>query len=147
MKNLKVLFVVIFTLTTFPIFARAESSCACAIKYSDDAKQVKYERKKFKAVFSGQVLDIKEKGENDLEVIFSVKESWKNAKVSQISVFTVKPMPASCGYDFVKGETYVVFAWKSDEDKLRTYICSRTKLLSEATLDLRVLGKGKVPKK
>ncbi len=53
MKLLRVLFVIIFTLTALPIFAKAESSCACLIKYSDDTKQVKYERKKFKAVFSG----------------------------------------------------------------------------------------------
>ncbi len=75
-----------------------------------------------------------------------MKESWKNAKVSQISVFTVKSTPYSCGYDFVKGETYLIFAWKSDEDVLQTTICSRTKLLTKATLDLGVLGKGKVPK-
>jgi len=147
MKFLKVLFVIISTLMALPILAKAESSCACLIKYSDDAKQVKYERKKFKVVFSGQVLDIKEKGENDLEVIFEVKESWKNAKVSQISVFTVKSTPYSCGYDFVKGETYLVFARKTDEDTLRTTICSRTKLVTKAALDLRVLGKGKVPKR
>jgi hypothetical protein len=146
MKFSIVLFVIIFTLTALPVLAKAESSCACAIKYSDDARQVKYERKKFKAVFSGQVLDIKEKGENDLEVIFAVKESWKNAKVLRISVFTVKSTPASCGYDFVKGETYLVFAWKADEGELRATICSRTKLLTEAALDVRVLGKGKVPK-
>ena len=146
MNNLKVLFAIIFIVIVLPIFARAESSCACLIKYSDDAKQVKYERKKFKTVFSGQVLDIKVKEGNYLEVILSVKESWKNAKVSQISIFTVKSTPYSCGYDFVKGETYLVFARKADEGELRVTICSRTKLLSEAALDLRVLGKSKVPK-
>jgi hypothetical protein len=146
MKFFGILFSIIFTIAALPILAKADSSCACLIKYSDDAKQVRYERKKFKVVFSGQVLNIKERGENELEVIFSVKESWKNAKVSQISVFTAKPNPYSCGYDFVKGETYLVFARKSDENKLRATICSRTNLLAKATLDLRILGKGKVPK-
>jgi len=146
MKFLRVLFVIIFSLTALPIFAKAESSCACLIKYSDDAKQVKYERKKFKAVFSGQVLDIKQKGENELEILLSVKKSWKNASISQIKVSTVKPTFHSCGYDFKKGETYLVFARAYEDNELQVTICSRTKLLAEASLDLRVLSKGKVPK-
>jgi hypothetical protein len=49
-----------------------------------------------------------------------------------------------CGYDFVTGESYLVFAWKEESGKLSTSICSGTKLLEDSGAALRVL-RGEAP--
>jgi hypothetical protein len=44
-----------------------------------------------------------------------------------------------CGYNFVTGESYLVFAWKEESGKLSTSICSGTTLLEDAGAPLRFL--------
>jgi hypothetical protein len=44
-----------------------------------------------------------------------------------------------CGYAFAPGESYLVFAWKEENGRLSTSICSGTKLLEDAGTALRFL--------
>ncbi len=44
-----------------------------------------------------------------------------------------------CGFEFNKGESYLVFAWKKESGRLSTGICSGTGLLRDAGTALRVL--------
>ncbi|HYO90079.1 MAG TPA: hypothetical protein VEQ40_00505 [Pyrinomonadaceae bacterium] len=103
------------------------------------------------AVFSGKVLQVKRvKGsEQDglwqVEVVFAVNTSWKGARQRVISVFTAS-QSAACGYSFMRGRTYLVYAGES-QGKLATTICSRTKRLKDARLDLKELGAGKLVRK
>ncbi|MBT8469118.1 MAG: hypothetical protein KJN97_10245, partial [Deltaproteobacteria bacterium] len=48
---------------------------------------------------------------------------------------------AACGYTFVKGETYLVYADRDEADPMRVSLCSRTALVADAEEDLDFLGK------
>jgi hypothetical protein len=96
------------------------------------------------AVFSGRVLAITE-GEaspltpwlKDLAVKFRVERSWKSIRKDEVTVFTVNTS-SLCGFPFEVGERYLVYAHASGE-KLRTDICTRTRLLMSAQEDLQYL--------
>ena len=98
------------------------------------------------AVFSGEVVGI---DENDLspgagprlgKVAFDVSDVWKGVSEESVAVYGQGP-EASCGLNFEEGESYLVFAHRSNEDgPLETNLCDATKLLAAAEDDLRVLG-------
>jgi hypothetical protein len=126
-----------------------ESVCSCLSKVPSGAsvsRRVKHERKNSKAVFSGQVLEIVERNTNDSHenvVTFRVIESWKRVKTNTVKIVTPRPTPASCGYDFKVGKSYLVYVQRVDGEGLWTDICSRTMELAKAVGDMQVLGKGK----
>lgn len=100
------------------------------------------------AVFTGKVVDKKEpKGTiissaDPVKVTFEVDSSWKGIKGNKVTLSTALSS-ASCGFEFVEGESYIVYAYANDEDdsgKLEASLCSRTKLLASASEDLKELG-------
>ncbi|MDF0728527.1 hypothetical protein PY093_17980 [Cytobacillus sp. S13-E01] len=111
--------------------------------------EVELERKT--AIFSGKVIKIEDtttfnQSSGDLlKVIFEVKSSWKGINQPQAIVYTTRDS-ASCGFNFNLNEDYVVYAY-SEEDKLMTGLCERTKSLDIAQEDLKALGEGKEPSK
>ena len=98
------------------------------------------------AVFSGEVVDIgrlplPEEGITTLQmpglnpVTFDVKESWKGVSGGSAVVHGQGPAP-SCGLDFERGETYLVFAGRVGEGAdgaLQTDYCGNTLPASEET--------------
>jgi hypothetical protein len=100
------------------------------------------------AVFSGEVVGI---DENDLspgvgpslgKVTFDVSDVWKGVSEESVAVYGQGP-EASCGIDFEKGESYLVYAYRSNGDgahPLETDLCNATKPLEAAQGDVRVLG-------
>ena len=98
------------------------------------------------AVFSGEVVGI---DANDLsrgpwpqlgKVTFNVSDVWKGVSEEPVAVYGQGP-EASCGIDFEKGESYLVYAYRSNEDgPLETDLCNATKPLAAAERDLGVLG-------
>ena len=96
-----------------------------------------------RAVFSGEVIDI-ERNEatrfGGLEVTLRVLKVWKGDPHEEIKVHTAGSS-AACGYTFVKGETYLVYALRDDADPMRVSLCSRTTPIDNAKDDLRFLGK------
>ena len=142
--------IAILVLTTFSgVSMRRESVCSCLSRVATDAslsRKVRHERGNSKAVFSGQVLDIVERktgGSSENVVTFRVIESWKRVRTKTVKVVTPHPTPASCGYDFQVGESYLVYVQIADDNELWTGICSRTMELAKATEDLQILGRGK----
>ena len=110
---------------------------------------IKLELEKSVAVFSGEVTEIilKQTIPNEeapvAEVRFKVFQSWKGVETSTVTVFTAN-ICCICGYNFKVGESYLVYNYASDKNgNLWTGMCTRTKSLSEAVKDLKVLGKGK----
>ncbi|CAH1054551.1 hypothetical protein [Paenibacillus pseudetheri] len=100
------------------------------------------------AVFTGKVVDKKEpKGTlissaDPVKVTFEVDSSWKGVEGNQVTLTTALSS-ASCGFEFVEGESYIVYASANGEgesDKLVASLCSRTKLLASASEDLKELG-------
>ncbi len=134
----------------FLVFNTGGYACSC-LPPSSPAQELD----KSTAVFSGKVIEIKKHeqkkaaGEYDpftaVEAVFEVEKSWKGIDKKQVSVFT-SSNSASCGYNFQKGQSYLVYANADEQERLVTGICSRTKNLNDAREDLNELGAGKAVK-
>ena len=99
-------------------------------------------------VFKGIAVSVREYERDDgllsstdpTTVEFDVQTVWKGT-ISQPMVLTTRRGSESCGYPFVEGVTYVVYSRNGSTVSL----CSRTRPVSEATVDLVELGPGQVP--
>lgn len=95
------------------------------------------------AVFTGEVTGITKNDATPfggLEVTLRVKKVWKGAPEQEVKVHTAGTS-AACGYPFVVGKTYLVYAVRDEADPLRVSLCSRTALLEDAGEDLEFLGR------
>ncbi|MDE2685876.1 MAG: hypothetical protein OXI16_00030 [Chloroflexota bacterium] len=101
------------------------------------------------AVFAGDVVSISEsKGmfgswlassADPVTVEFRVNSVWKG-EIHETLFMQTAWSSASCGFEFVQGEQYIVYAregWVS--------LCSRTKNIDKAKEDLMALGEGSAP--
>lgn len=101
------------------------------------------------AVFAGKVVRIDGQegamisSADPIKVVFEVSRVWKGEQNAAISLATARDS-ASCGFPFMVGEEYLVYA-NSSETGLTTGLCSRTMQLSAAADDLAALGEGVVP--
>ncbi|MFJ7700578.1 hypothetical protein [Lysinibacillus fusiformis] len=143
MTLLACIFIGIFIIGSFPSIS---SACSCA-----NLPSVEEEFERSKAVFSGKVVDIKEKkslkGYQSKSVLFEVTKTWKGVEQSQI-IITTGQGGGDCGYNFIKGEEYLVYADESimyGGKSLVSVICDRTDMLSSSQEDLEVLGEGQPP--
>ena len=118
---------------------RAGSTMRCFT----EPKSVKLAVKHSAAVFSGEVLEIRN-GPNYREARLRVERSWKGVEAEEVSVLTDNSTAESPHYRV--GQKYLVFA-EIRNGKLFTGNCSRTKRLEYAQGDLQQLGEGKVQKK
>jgi hypothetical protein len=132
------------------LFPSTAFACECAVPWEkSQAQQVKLARKQALSVFVGEVAAI-----IDLQTVFDVKFKvrgiWKGPTAGEISVLT-RHTDVACGIAFRVGESYLVYAWRlippdPDALELETSICSRTRRLAHADLDLKVLGRPNTPK-
>ena len=137
------IFIVTFIIGSFPSVTNA-----CSIA---ELPSVEEQFKLSKAVFSGEVVDIKEKkslkGYTSKSVLFEVTNTWKGVEQSQI-IITTGQGDGDCGYNFIKGNEYLVYANESTMYGAKSLVSTmgnRTDLLSSAQKDLEVLGEGKSP--
>lgn len=103
-------------------------------------------------VFSGRVVNVITTRRNrrrpqfsfpQTRVTFEVSEVWKGRERRRVMVMT-SDSSASCGFNFIEGESYLVYASQS-ENRLTTSLCSGTKLLSQAQEDLKMLENPESP--
>jgi hypothetical protein len=95
------------------------------------------------AVFTGEVTRIQKNTDTrfgGLEVTLRVKQMWKGDPVEELKVRTAGSS-AACGYSFIEGMTYLVYAVRDEADPLRVSLCSRTAPVDKAKEDLDFLGK------
>jgi hypothetical protein len=90
----------------------------------------------YRAVFSGQVLDIKKSGELE-EVKFKVSKSWKYVRGNEVVVVSY-PHHEAPHYEV--GKSYLVFA-SVNGNRLETHICSGTVETRFAQKEMRQLDK------
>lgn len=98
------------------------------------------------AVFLAEVLRIENDRQSHL-VTLQVERWWKGGDSATLTVSTAKS-GAACGYNFRKGERYLVYAHGGAKDKpLRVSLCSRTRTAKAAKMsgDFKELGEGKAP--
>lgn len=143
LKKAMTILAFIFTIGSFPSIT---SACSCAYLPS-----VEEEFELSKAIFSGKVVDIKEKqslkGDTTKSVLFEVTNTWKGVEQSQV-IITTGQGGGDCGYNFIKGEEYLVYANESimyGTKSLISTICNRTYVLSSSQEDLEILGEGQPP--
>lgn len=126
-------------------FPAITSACKCA-----GVPSAENELKRSKVVFSGKVIEIKDKKVNGYilkSVRFEVMNTWKGIEESQI-IITTGQGGGDCGFAFHTGEEYLVYASESDmygEKSLITGICDRTGDLGSLREDLKDLGAGTPP--
>ena len=137
------IFIGIFIIGSFPSVTNA-----CSIA---ELPSVEEQFKLSKAVFSGEVVDIKEKkslkGYTSKSVLFEVTNTWKGVEQSQI-IITTGQGGGDCGYNFIKGNEYLVYANESTMYGAKSLVSTmgnRTDVLSSAQKDLEVLGEGQPP--
>ncbi len=120
------------------------NACKCAEPGSPSE-----ELEKFAAVFAGRVVSIEHSfdpeaasysPEDRTTVGFEVSAVWKGA-VHEIMYITTPPTGGSCGFTFIDGEEYIVYAYDSayPNGGYTVGICSRTALL---VLQRRVILQG-----
>ncbi|MBB6447875.1 hypothetical protein [Bacillus benzoevorans] len=143
MPILPIIFMSILLIGSFPSITNA---CSCA-----ELPGVEEEFERSQAVFSGKVVDVREKrslkGELTKSVLFEVTNTWKGVKQSQIIIITGQG-GGSCGFHFNEGQEYLVYAYESTmygAKSLVTTICDRTNELSVLQEDLTILGEGQQP--
>ena len=135
------------------LFGNTEQAYACKCVVPGSPSE---ELEKFDAVFAGKVLSIEHSFDPDTPsrspgdhttVGFAVNTVWKGVVDKNIDL-TTPPTGGSCGFAFVEGKEYIVYAYEGTEenDNLNVSICSRTALLLvEAQADMDALGEGYAP--
>ncbi len=122
-------------------YAGGAHACSCAGGWSTEE-----EFRRSTAVFSGEVVEVgklpmEQVGPTDpgvpllAPVTFDVTGAWKGVTGDTVVVHGQGPGP-SCGLNFERGETYLVFAGargRSEEGPLETGLCSSTRQASEET--------------
>lgn len=130
-----ILFIGFLTLSLLPF--KQAFACSCA-----QPGPPREEFQKADAVFSGQVIELKKSPDTySWEAMFYVLEAWKGITTRTVTVSSV-PSGGMCGYEFEKGEEYLVYGYKWDGDVLSTSLCTRTNKLTFAHEDLKELGRG-----
>ena len=131
--------------TPGPVYA-----CKCAVPGNPSE-----ELDKFSAVFAGRVVSVQHSydpnaasvsPEDRTTVGFEVSAVW-NGTVHEDMYITTPPTGGSCGFTFVEGEEYIVYASDSwyDDGGYTVGICSRTALIGLARADLEAFGEGQAP--
>jgi len=96
------------------------------------------------AVFVGTVLSVTKNGD-EKTFEFRVEKYWKGATRKKIKVSVLESMRFQAWFQV--GESYLVFASADEDGTFRDGRCSGSKLLSEASKDLKQLGRAKVPRR
>lgn len=105
------------------------------------------------AVFAGKVVEIKYDDANGQKTVtIEVSSVWKG-EVGKTVVVKTATSSAACGYNFQKGDAYMVYCLKNANKKgdgkqqqFSTNICTRTRPMAQAGDDLKEFGKGEKPK-
>jgi hypothetical protein len=141
----------LFSLSAFIyLFVNTSVGLACTCEMPKPGVTLKQAvaqaRDKAKAVFSGEVVEvIKNPQVFYIEVRFKVEHSWKQVRTNQLVIRTGRG-GGDCGYRFEVGERYLVYAYGSDVPAFETNICQRTRKLTDAQDDLKLLGKSRIIK-
>lgn len=89
------------------------------------------------SVFAGKVMMVRERTRN-VKVSFKVYKVFKGALDDVSVVLTSLPNDMGQGYPFQPEEQYLVFTYLQ-EGRDHTNLCTRTKPLSEASADIKVM--------
>ena len=137
MKSTILCFMILILLPLLAVEVLAQ--CTCARQYKDQPAMVEFGVSD--VVFEGRVISVKkselDKVNNTYTVIaeFEVKQLWKGDADQTV---TITNAIRGCINGFEVDEEWLVYAYKSPNGKLGSgCCCTRTKVLSKASNDLR----------
>lgn len=135
----------------FGLFAAPQACLACSCIAPGSPTE---ELARAAVVFRGRVTAIATErapaGNQYQRVTFQADTVWKGSITHEVAVYT-SSSSASCGYPFMQGEEYLVYASRTGDsgpplefpaNALAVSLCSRTSLVSEAGEDFAALGPG-----
>lgn len=127
------------------LFPARADACSCVEPGSVQESQVRSD-----AIFEGTVTTVKSSSGilssssvKAVKASFQVNEVWKGLVTPTIEVLTAQGSD-SCGFEFVEGERYLVYATATGK-ALEVSLCSNTVLHSKADEQFIVLGSGSLP--
>jgi len=133
--------VLIFSVLTFLLVVHVEASaCSCDADPPTATMEqlVAQALSGAQAVFAGKVVAI-DKRTRPVRVVFMVDRSWKGNVPRKVVISTGRG-DGDCGYPFLIGRRYVVYAGPASLTRWGTSICHRTGNVTDRGDDLRVLG-------
>jgi len=121
---------ILFTFAALLLLISVKSVAACSCIKPDPSKtltqQVSEAYKNSKAVFSANVLSLKEDSEKgEIRVKLRLIKPWKG-KLGKTLTLVTGLGGGDCGYFFEVGKTYLIYAYRDEDKRLTTNICSRT---------------------
>ncbi len=134
-------------LAAFLLIAPERSfACSCIMLDEPLNKQIESAFTEANAVFSGEVVEVRESADDSysVEVTFKTAKTWKGDALKTITISTGQNS-AMCGFNFEVGKTYLVYA-HGEAGKLSTTICTRTAEFKTSG-DVKQLNKLKKKKK
>jgi hypothetical protein len=140
-KIISIIFIVSFVITGLIISPPNKAyACSCAVGNTAE----KLERSS--AVFEGKVIDkggtIKVEHNRLRKYTFEVERAWKGVNKKRITIYSYDGDSASCGFEFNKNETYLVYSYLGDDELLQTNLCSGNLPISLAKDEIAQLGEG-----
>ncbi|WP_145408202.1 hypothetical protein [Paenibacillus xylanexedens] len=145
MKRISFLTILIVLVTLGFTVYPGEKAYACSCVGNTALERLESEN--YSAVFEGTVI---EKGSRSQlgfgeyrKYTFEAVRAWKGVNGQKVTIHSLDQGSSSCGFQFTKGETYLVFASSDEKDQtLKTTLCSGNKLISQADEDVQLLGAG-----
>ena len=132
-----------------PLLDNTALACGCPFQPDPSPEEMRAARWKAfddaAAVFSGKVIGLEEN-----KVRFKVEKIWKGDPVDEIKMVIQERgeggeyVATSCDYSYDVGERYVVYAYGTPAE-LRTYVCSRTRLLKNGDQEMKGLDEIRLP--
>lgn len=116
--------------------------CPCHCEFWSARKKLR----KAKAVFVGEVIatTCQDASCSENIITFKIDRYWKGVIDQQVKVSSAPPVCCTCGLKVNKGDKILVYAYKTDGDRLETSLCSSIRIGSEiADKELKKLGKAK----
>jgi MYXO-CTERM domain-containing protein len=113
-------------------------ACSCAELPFEMARQSSV------AIFEARVASIEDGADGARHVHLDVVQTWLAAEHEHAEVVTAST-EAACGFTFVVGQSYLVYASALEGEAYRVSLCSRTRLMADADDDRALLGSGVVP--
>lgn len=120
-------------LSTVLLVAARPSACSCVPPGPPEAEFERADQ-----VFAGEVESISTVGEHLLAVRLRIIRGFKGATTGGTITVRTASDSAACGYDFVRGGAYLVYAGESN-GLPHVSLCSRTVELNRASEDLEAL--------
>ena len=138
------IFKTVFVVSFVMLAATVVHPCTC--NFMKPEKKLR----KARAVFVGEVVAVGSNSEDSWATVaikFKVEKYWKGVGDPHITVVSAPGICCTCGLKVVSGAKYLIYAFKMENGQLETDLCVSRPVESEVYQEeLRVLGKGKLPK-